>query len=150
VAFDNRSFGSRVEYVSLFDPALDTESDAFDWDAYLKTFDRKHAPSKDGGTADLAVFTLAPLSRPQYLHVRRQDDGMTRAFEALAYGLKGIKGFKTDGRDLTIGQAEMRKCPNGRGERLVERMLDSLMNEQLVVELAAVILSITNLRPTNG
>jgi hypothetical protein len=148
MAFDNRSFVGRVEYASLFDPALDAEHESFDWDQYMKSFDRKHAPTKDGG--ELATFTLAPLSRQQYMHVRRQEDGMTRCFEALAYGLKALKGFTIDGKPLTIGPADFRKCPNGRGERLVERVLDSLMNEQLVVELAAVILSITNLRPTSG
>src|SRR4051812_41162651 len=104
-----------VDYVLSIDPALDRDAPSFDWGEYMKSYDRKHAPTKDG--CEPTVFKIKRLTRRQMLYVLKQSPA-EQAGEAVAFGLESVKNLQG------FDQAMVKRKRTDIGDRLDNETLD--------------------------
>ncbi len=76
------------EWVYPDDPALDQKSEAFDFDKYLRTGDRKHLAIRDG--QEPLVFKVRRLDRKQFFRVMSRGSNADQVQDAVAFGLVGV------------------------------------------------------------
>lgn len=137
-----KSFVSPILHVWSADPALDTTHPQYNRERFLDTGEIVYQPAKEG--AELAVFTLRPLSRRVHMRIvhGQVDD---RLSEAIAHGLLSARGVVIDEQPL---QLEMIKAEDGT-ERLSPRSLDRLfaVSSELYGELALRIMALSSLSP---
>lgn len=134
-----------IDYIVSTDPALDTVHPDFDWAEYLKTFDPKYAPTREGCIP--TVFEIRRLTRKQLTYVRRKDTA-DQVPEAIAYALRRVRGFRVGGKNGV--ELECKHKRSDMGERLDEETLDKLYAPELFAELAGIIMGLAGLDPTLG
>lgn len=142
-----KSLGGVVRHVWSDDPALDkSDPDVFaaKWKAFLADGKVECLPVVEGGAP--AVFEIAPLTRRQFLRIYNGGGGaLEQMSEAVAYGLRSVKGFEVDGR-----APDVEKVDSDVGKRLSAKCLDALFDPLLFAELGARVLEISRLDPTRG
>lgn len=133
---------SAADHVYSMDPAIDTDDEKFAeaWRHMLETGDASRLPLREGRKPTL--WRLRRLSREAYLRVLESPAGARQTVEALAYGLAGVENWSRDGKPVAL------KWEKGDGgQRLTPDSLDAVFCPQVLPELAARILSLSNLRP---
>lgn len=135
-----------IWYVCSFDPALDTNNEAYDWKEYVQTFDRKHIPIQEGFTA--TEFSIKPLSQKQYEYILGIENGGRRIIETVAFGVRAVRGWRQP--DGSLVELPMKFKKSDIGERLNDESRQSFFAPELFLELQEVITRLTTLNPTNG
>ncbi len=136
-----RSLVGNAKHVWSEDPALDTDSPAYDAVQFIETGDIKHMPARPGET--LAIFEIAPLSRKQWQRLSALESSDEKYNEAVAYGLKSVSGYTIGGLPV-----EVKKQTYQGEERLTAPTLDALFEPVLFRELGGRILLLSRLSPS--
>lgn len=131
-----------AEWVHADDAALDVDNPDFDYVQYLKTWDRKYVPVKDGGTP--TVFKIRRLSQRVLEHCLRQPHTPDRDRELVAYSVKSIMDFDGKGGEFPL---KREKSQFQGVERLAPSAIESFYSWDLFHELGIVILAFNRLRP---
>lgn len=137
-----KSLIAKTKHVWSRDPALDTDHKDYDWAEFIKTGDMKYVPAKEGMT--VAEFEIGPLTRMQFLRVWSLSD-LVQANEAVAYGLKGLTGYKVEGVDVEL---EFQNADDGK--RLNKATLDRIFEPLLFMELGMRIIELSRLSPLSA
>lgn len=131
-----------VKHVWRDDPALDkSDPDKFEaaWTAFLADGDAAKLPVKEG--QKVAEFDLAPLSRRQFLRVYQGGGSpLEQMAEAVAYGLRALRGFEVDGHAPDLERVE-----SDVGKRLSVKSLDAIFDPVLFAELGSRIVEISRI-----
>lgn len=135
-----RTFVGRNNYVWSKDPSLDRDNPAFNWPEFERTSSLEHAPAKEG--CKLTVFEITPLSRKLFMRVFSMGASLDQMNEAIAYGLKGLRDYQSEGRPV-----ELKTTKADGEERLTAETLDRLFEPMLWVELGKRILELSQLHP---
>ena len=130
-----------AEYIFSADPALDIDSPSYDLKQYLKTFDRKHLPVREGKTA--TVFKIRRLPRVTWTALASLESQASRAVQTVCYGLVGVENFLNgNGTHLNL-----EFVGEGVEKRLTAATMDALWSSELFAELASVIVRFGELDP---
>lgn len=141
-----KSLIASIPHVWTQDPSLD-KGPAFEaaWTEFIKTGEIAKLPIKDGQKP--TVFTLGPLRRKALQRVYNTD-GLERATEAVAYGLRNVADYVVDGRPVQLRWDS--EADSKMGARLTNECLDEIYDPLLFVELSARIIDISHIDPLRG
>lgn len=131
-----------IEYIWSGDPAVDKTHPAYSQEEYLKDFDPKFRPVREGATP--AVFKLAPLPRRVMLRILKLDK-MEQLFECTVHSLCGVTGWEHNGREVIITKDDF--VEEGKLRRLSESWVDQHFDVELFAELGGAAFAASGLRP---
>lgn len=137
-----RSLLLPVEYRWSNDPAVDKSHPDYSDDQYLKDFDPKHRPAKEGMTP--AVFRVKPLARKVMQRVLRLDKS-DQLFECAIYSLVGVSGWEHNGVPVVLDASHMQEADGV--TRLKESWVDLHFDAALFMELGGAAFAASGLRP---
>lgn len=122
------------------DGAIDKDHPDYDHKAFAADFDEKHMPILDGQTP--ARFTIAPLTKDQFVWAMGQSSGLPMMIEAVAYGLRSVVGYEVDGKPVEI---QTKRADHG--QRMTKATLDAIFEPELFADLGIAILGLSKLDP---
>lgn len=140
----SRSLTGTIQYVYSGDPAIDTDSKAYNPEEYQKTLDRKHLPLKsDSDKHSIFHLRSVGMKRMQRITSMRNESGgfsTEQLGEAVAYGLKKVDDFEVEGKPFELKLETI----NGE-ERVKNESLEKMFKLLLFMELGNKILDTSDL-----
>lgn len=135
----------RSKYISIKDPALDTEHKDFEagWSEFRRTGDPAHALLKPGQTP--VVYTLERLSMESWELAMGFERSTTQQIWLVAFSLRAVDGHG----DPDLQKLALTKI-RGVGEHVKLEQIKLLFRPSLVNELAARVLELSELDPFPG